>query len=186
MYSTGQPSLSCLTANGLYKCCEMEEKMKFVKALEEDKAAVLALYRSLVGTEFCAWTCDYPGEEDIEGDLKREGLFCLKEDDGEIIGVISIDQDEAVENLSCWNEALKPGAELSRLGVRVENQNQGIARKLVEYGMEELRRRHMKSVHFIVCKSNEKAIRSYNRLDFNVVGECKMFGEEWWCYEKRL
>ena len=52
--------------------------------------------------------------------------------------------------------------------------------------MDELRSRGMKSVHFIVCKSNEKAIRSYNRLDFDVVGECEMFGEEWWCYEKRL
>ena len=102
------------------------------------------------------------------------------------MGVISIDQDEAVESLSCWSDELKPGAELSRLGVRIESQNQGIARKLLEYGMDELRSRGMKSVHFIVCKSNEKAIRSYNRLDFDVVGECEMFGEEWWCYEKRL
>lgn len=160
--------------------------MKFVKAVKEDKTAVLALYRSLVGTAFCAWTCDYPGEKDFEGDLARDGLFCLKEDDGEIVGVISIDQDEAVESLSCWSDELKPGAEFSRLGVRIESQNQGIARKLLEYGMDELRSRGMKSVHFIVCKSNEKAIRSYNRLDFDVVGECEMFGEEWWCYEKRL
>lgn len=160
--------------------------MEFVKAVKEDTEAILALYRSLVGTEFCAWTNDYPGEKDIAGDLDRDGLFCLKDEKGEIVGVISIDQDEAVESLSCWSEALKPGAELSRLGVRAADQNKGIARKLLQYGMEELRRRERKSVHFIVCKSNQKAIRSYSRLDFSVVGECTLFGEEWWCYEKRL
>ncbi|MDE5908687.1 MAG: GNAT family N-acetyltransferase [Lachnospiraceae bacterium] len=160
--------------------------MKFVRAERKDKAEILALYRSLVGTECCAWTCDYPGDEDIEGDLARDGLFCMKDDKGEIVGVISIDQDDAVESLPCWKESLKPGAELSRLGVRIADQNQGIARKLLQHGMDELRRREMKSVHFIVCKSNQKAIRSYNRLDFDLVGECRMYGEEWWCYEKSL
>lgn len=160
--------------------------MKFMRATKNDKAAVLALYRSLAGTEFCAWTSDYPGESDIEGDLSRDGLFCLKDADEKIIGVISIDHDEAVEKLPCWTEALKPAAELSRLGVRAENQNQGVARKLLQYGMAELKLQGRKSVHFLVCKTNKKAIRSYDKLDFNVVGECRLFGEEWWCYEKSL
>lgn len=160
--------------------------MKFMRADQKDKTAILALYRSLVGTELCAWTNEYPGEVDIEGDLSREGLFCLKDDNEDIIGVISIDQDEAVENLPCWSEELKPAAELSRLGVRIENQNQGIARKLLQFGMDELKRRGKKAVHFLVAKRNLKAIHSYARLDFNVVGECELFGEEWWCYEKSL
>lgn len=160
--------------------------MKFMKADPEDKVAVLALYRSLVGTELCAWTDEYPGEVDIEGDLSRGGLFCLKDDNEDIVGVISIDQDEAVESLTCWSEVLKPAAELSRLGVRRESQNQGIARKLLQYAMEELKRRGKKGVHFLVAKRNLKAIRSYDRLDFSIVGECELFGEEWWCYEKNL
>lgn len=164
----------------------LQSHMKFVQASENDKNEILALYRSLAGTEFCAWTEDYPGETDIEGDLIRQGLFCLKDEEEKIIGVISIDHDEAVENLSCWSEAGKPAAELSRLGVRGEYQNQGIARKLLQYGMEELKRRGKKSVHFLVCKTNKKAICSYEKLKFNVVGECELFGEEWWCYEKNL
>lgn len=160
--------------------------MKFVQASEGDKNEILALYRSLVGTEFCAWTENYPGEIDIEGDLARQGLFCLKDEEEKIIGVISIDHDEAVENLPCWSKELKPAAELSRLGVRIENQNQGIARKLLQYGMEELRSQGKKSVHFLVCKTNKKAIYSYDKLKFDIVGECELFGEEWWCYEKNL
>ena len=164
----------------------MDITMKFTQASENDKREILALYRSLAETEFCAWTEDYPGETDIKGDLARQGLFCLKDDKERIIGVISIDQDEAVEKLPCWSERLKPAAELSRLGVRIENQNQGIAGKLLQYGMEELKRRGKKGVHFLVCKSNKKAIRSYDKLKFDVVGECELFGEKWWCYEKEL
>jgi ribosomal protein S18 acetylase RimI-like enzyme len=160
--------------------------MNFTQASEKDKSEILALYRSLAGTEFCAWTEDYPGEIDIEGDLSRDGLFCLKDEKGEIAGVISIDQDENVERLTCWSKELQPSAELSRIGVRVENQNQGIARKLLQHAMEELRRRGKRSVHLLVCKTNKKAIRSYEKLNFEVVGECQMFGEDWWCYEKVL
>lgn len=160
--------------------------MNFTQASEKDKSKILALYRSLAGTEFCAWTEEYPGEIDIEGDLSRDGLFCLKDEKGEIAGVISIDQDENVERLTCWSKELQPSAELSRIGVRVENQNQGIARKLLQHAMEELRRRGKRSVHLLVCKTNKKAIRSYEKLNFEVVGECQMFGEDWWCYEKVL
>ncbi len=160
--------------------------MNFTQASKKDKSEILALYRSLAGTEFCAWTEEYPGEIDIEGDLSRDGLFCLKDEKGEIVGVISIDQDENVERLTCWSKELQPSAELSRIGVRVENQNQGIARKLLQHAMEELRRRGKRSVHLLVCKTNKKAIRSYEKLNFAVVGECRMFGEDWWCYEKAL
>lgn len=160
--------------------------MNFTQASKKDKSEILALYRSLAGTEFCAWTEEYPGEIDIEGDLSRDGLFCLKDEKGEIVGVISIDQDENVERLTCWSKELQPSAELSRIGVRVENQNQGIARKLLQHAMEELRRRGKRSIHLLVCKTNKKAIRSYEKLDFEVVGECRMFGEGWWCYEKAL
>lgn len=160
--------------------------MKFMHSTAGDKAEILQLYRSLVGTEFCAWTDEYPGEAEIEGDLSRDALFCMKDREGKIIGVISIDQDEAVEALPCWTEAWKPAGELSRLGVRPENQNQGMARQLLQHGMDELKRQGKRSVHFLVCKTNRKAMRSYDKLDFNIVGECELFGEEWWCYEKAL
>lgn len=160
--------------------------MKFTMATQVDKAEILALYRSLVGTEYCAWTDEYPNETEIESDLSRNALFCMKDESGKIVGTISIDDDEEVEKLSCWRDTLKPAGELSRLGVRREYQNQGLARQLLQHGMEELKRRGFKSVHFLVCKTNIKAIRSYGKLNFEVVGECRLFGEEWWCYEKTL
>lgn len=160
--------------------------MKFGRAVSEEQPEILALYRSLAGTEYCTWSEDYPSEVNIQSDMERDSLFCLKDEEGKIIGVISIDQDDAVEELTCWSMELQPSGELSRLGVRIENQNQGIAGVLLEKGMEELKRRGKKSVHFLVCKTNKKAIRAYSKLDFCVVGECSLFGEEWWCYEKSL
>lgn len=160
--------------------------MEFVKAAPEDQTEILALYRSLVGTEYCAWTQDYPNETTIQFDMERDALFCLKDEEGKIVGVISIDQDDEVEKLPCWTIDLQPAGELSRLGVRIESQNQGVAGKLLENGMKELKDRGKKSVHFLVCKTNEKAIRAYRKLDFNIVGECRLFEEEWWCYEKSL
>lgn len=160
--------------------------MYFRKATAADKAAILGLYHSLVGTKFCAWTQDYPAEEDVERDLSRDALFCLENEKGQIVGTISIDQDEEVESLPCWSKELQPAGELSRLGVAQAYQNQGLARELLLQGMEELKCRGCRSVHFLVCKTNEKAIRSYDKLSFDIVGECCLFGEEWWCYQKGL
>ena len=156
-----------------------------VKESEADK--VLSLYRSLVGTPFCAWTADYPARSDVEFDLSRNALFCLRDKEtGEMAGVISIDQDPKVESLTCWTPELQPGRELSRLGVREAYQNQGIAREMLKHGMDVLRNRGYLSVHFLVNKYNIKAIRSYDTLDFQIVGECNLYDQPYLCYEKAL
>lgn len=49
--------------------------MRFMNAIPEDEDEILALYHSLVGTEGCAWTMNYPGIQEIEYDLSRESIF---------------------------------------------------------------------------------------------------------------
>ena len=128
----------------------------------------------------------------MEFDLSRNALFCLYErmpepDERErLIGTISIDDDPEVEALSCWSEDLTPVAELSRLGVAAEYQNRGIARILLQEAMAELKSQGYKAVHILVAKDNVKALRSYEKLHFDVVGESDLFDEDWWCYEKAL
>ena len=134
-------------------------KMKFRKAKQDDKEEILALYQSLIGTPYCAWGNGYPGEQEFDYDMKRNALFCMENEDGEIIGTITVDEDPQVEALTCWSETLQPSAELSRLGVRTD---------------------------MLVCKTNKKALRSYEKLHFDVVGESDLFDEDWWCYEKEL
>lgn len=159
--------------------------MKFRKAKQDDKEEILALYQSLIGTPYCAWGNGYPGEQEFDYDMKRNALFVWK---------MKMEKSLARSQwmkIRRWkhspagqNTAAVCGA--FRLGVRTDMQNQGIARRLLQYGMEELKKQGKRSVHFLVCKTNKKALRSYEKLHFDVVGESDLFDEDWWCYEKEL
>ena len=156
-----------------------------VPASEEDRQQILDLYEEQKGKEFCPWAEDYPSNETIDFDLAREALFVMK-DGGKVIAAISIDDDEAVNNLECWNRALYPGGELSRVAVTPSMQNKGIVRMMMQHGMDALKERGYKSIHFLVNKHNVKAIKSYDVFGFNVVGECHMYDQDFFCYEKEL
>ena len=163
----------------------MPMEYTIARAIEQDKQDILALYKAQIGREFCPWDDDYPSEQTIEFDMSRDALFVMKED-GVIKAAISIDDDEEVEKLECWSRELKPVRELSRLAVATDAQNRGLARIMLRYAMDELRRMGCKGVHFLVNKYNIKAIRSYEVLDFNIVGECYMHDQDYYCYEKEL
>ena len=54
--------------------------MNFERVKREEADTVLKLYRSLLGTPYCVWTEDYPSEKEVEFDLSREALFCMRDD----------------------------------------------------------------------------------------------------------
>ena len=161
------------------------EGYEIVMASEEERSEILALYKKQVGREFCAWDEDYPSNETIDFDLSRNALFVLKED-GKIKGAVSLDEDEDVERLPYWDPNLAPEGELARLAVLPEEQGKGIGRILLRFGMEELKRRGCRGIHILVNCHNEKAIRCYAVFGFRTVGECHMFEQDFWCYEKEL
>ena len=157
-----------------------------VPATSADKLEILSLYRSQLGRAFCPWNAHYPGMTEIEFDLRRNSLFVMKNEQRRIIAAVSIDRDENVDKLTCWTKDLLPGGEMSRLAVAVDRQNQGVAREMLSFGMAELKRRGFKSVHFLVNRNNEKALRSYAHLHFQVVGECELYDQPFLCFEKPL
>ena len=156
-----------------------------VLATEDDRQQIMELYEAQKGKEFCAWDEDYPSNETIDFDLARDSLFIIKEE-GKVIAAISIEEDEAVDSLECWNRALFPGGELARIAVSLEVQSRGIGRMLMQHGMNVLKERGYKSIHFLVNKYNKKAISCYSHFGFNVVGECFMYDQDFLCYEKEL
>ena len=165
----------------------MNDNMEFRRVERDEAEEILQLYRSLIGTEYCVWTENYPTEREVEFDLSRDALFVLREkSSGRLMGAISIDDDPEVKALSCWSEELVPVAELSRLGVAAEYQNRGIARILLQEAMAELKSQGYRAAHILVAKDNVKALRSYEKLHFTTVGECELFGHSYWCYEKEL
>lgn len=159
--------------------------MQIVMAAKQDKEEILKLYKAQLGREFCPWTEDYPGGETIDFDLSRDALFVMKEDD-RIVAAISLEEDEDVDRLECWDEELAPGGELARLAVLPEMQNKGLARQMLQHGMKILKERGFRSIHFLVNKHNKKAITSYAVFGFAIVGECHMYEQDFLCYEKVL
>ena len=79
-----------------------------------------------------------------------------------------------------------PEGELARLAVLPKLQNKGIGRAMMQYGMDELKRRGFRGIRFLVNRHNIKAVRSFVAFSFTVAGECYIYGQEMLCYEKEL
>ena len=158
---------------------------EIMPATENDKAEILALYKAQIGREFCPWNDEYPSVESIDFDLSRDALFVLKMD-GKIKAAISLEKDEDVDNLTCWDKTLSPEGEVARVAVLPDAQNKGLGRIMMQYAMDELKKRGYKGIHILVNKHNVKAIRCYEVFGFRTVGECHMYEQDFFCYEKEL
>ena len=158
----------------------------FREAKTEDKEQIMQLYRNAIGTEGCTWSEEYPNEQILLTDLSKHNLFCMENQDKEIVGAVSIDEDEEVDRLECWNRNAGKMAEIARLVVREDCQNKGMARELIKNVIKVLKERQYKSVHYLVSKYNNKALASYKKLDFKCVGESDILDNDWYCYEMIL
>jgi ribosomal protein S18 acetylase RimI-like enzyme len=52
--------------------------------------------------------------------------------------------------------------------------------------MDALKKRGFHGVRFLVNKANTKAIRSYAGFGFRIAGECRLYEQDLYCYEKAL
>jgi len=165
---------------------EMQKKETTIgPACPADREELLRLYQSQVGREFCPWDEEYPSMENIDDDLSRDALFVMREGE-RIAAAISIEVDEDVDALPFWDRTMEPCGELARLAVRTDCQGKGLARQLLAYGMEQLKARGCRGVRFLVNRGNVKAIRSYAVFGFHIAGECTMFDQPMYGYEKLL
>ena len=180
----------CLTVDGFRKWYEKQEflsELVFTPADPSDAEAILNLYRSHLGREFCAWTDDYPSAETINFDLSRNALFCLKTKTGhDLAGVISFDADPETDLLPCWADSLKPSVEFARVAVSLKYQGCGISGKLFSCASLEAKKRGFRGVRYLVAKTNRIALHAYRKLRFPTVGECMYQGVEYWCCEKEI
>lgn len=159
--------------------------MQIVMAASDDSAEILALYRTMLYGA-ADWNEYYPDEETIADDLSRNSLFVMKNENNEIIAAISIDKDDEVDALPCWDKSLQPSGEFSRICVRKDMQNQGIAKKMVEFILERLKNEGKKSVHILVKTGHTVALGLYIKIGFKQVGECNMFDKDFVCMEIKL
>lgn len=148
--------------------------MRFRAAKVNDKDAVLALYRGSVGTPFCIWDASYPGPFEIERDLAANDLFVLEEDGG-IIGAISINPENEHDGLDCWSIPGKAG-EFSRVVLHPAVRGKHLAKVLVSNVLSVMKSRGCEVAHIAVAKENLPAWKTYVHFGFQIVDQRKLWG----------
>ncbi len=160
--------------------------MKFEKAIPNDSAELMALYRTSLADPFSVWTENYPAQENIDEDLELDNLFVLREA-GAIIGAISLcPHDEETDSLECWTDRSGSHVEFARVCVLPSFHGRGLALTLVEKIEEEARRRGHSSVRLLVAEVNIPAYKTYIKAGYHMIGECDMYGSHYICGEKYL
>jgi len=158
--------------------------MLFRPASENELDTVLSLYRSVVGREYCTWDEEYPNRETAEADFQAGGLFVLEEE-GEIIGAISVVPENELDGLGFWHFR-KNAAEFARVVIAPAGQGRGLAGKLVEGVERALKEGGKESVHILAAKKNLQAFQTYKKAGYEVRGECRMYDIDFFACEKRL
>ena len=159
---------------------------RLAPARPEDEAAVLALYRSLLGTPGTTWNEYYPGPEEVTADTARGSLWCAWGEDGSLLAAASLgDDDSDIRDLSCWAPAAK-SCELSRVGVRRDLHGQGMGEAFTRRLLEEAKAQGRETARLLVSRDNPAAARLYQKLGFQTCGETRMYQVNWLCQELPL
>ena len=157
--------------------------MIFRKANEADLEGVYALYRSVIGSRFCVWDDNYPGWIDIHEDDENGTLYVMEEE-GAIIGAISIVVHNELDELTFWQR--RNARELARVTVAPGQQGKGIARQMVTQTAAILKGQGVEAIHLLVAEANPPAQRVYRKCGFRFLGSCFMFGHDYIGCEKIL
>lgn len=146
---------------------------------------ILSLYHSLLGRDGCTWNEDYPNMEDIHHDITHDALYLLS-DQKRIIACASANRADAAEMLGYAGTKYKNPCILSRLAVSPPDQNKGIAKYLLSYIEQDIKHKGYDGICLLVSKTNSHAIAVYDHMNYRCFGECGMYDQDWYCYEKKL
>ncbi len=163
----------------------MCEKILFSKALPFEAGEVYALYQSVIGTEYCVWNEYYPGMLEVDADIKSQGLYVLRAENGKIIAALSVVPENEMDEQPFWEEK-KHAKEIARVAVAVPYRGRGLAGEMVEAIKAILRRQGVKAIHLSVANCNPPAYRTYQTCGFSVVGTAKMYGNDYVLMEYKL
>ena len=156
------------------------------RATESDVSAVAALWRSLVGTDGCTWDEEYPGIEEAQEDAAHGDLYVLCTDENKIIGAMAAGEDSELCQYDFWSDDINRHCFCSRLGIAAAYQNRGLAGFRFSEVEKDVFKRGYDGIGFLVSPENLKALSVYDKLDYVKVGECALYEQDWFCYEKKL
>ena len=156
----------------------------FRKAEKGEAGTVMDLYKAVIGTPYCTWDDSYPGEFEITEDLSSRTLYVLEED-GELIGAISIVPENEIDDFDCWR-IKKNAREFARVVLRPDHQHKGLSIYLVEGIIKEFEKQGVAAAHIAVAKNNIPAQKLCRKANFDFCGEADMYGHSFFLCERVL
>ena len=105
-------------------------------------------------------------------------------DDNKVIGAISIVPENELDGFDCW--LYKDSKEIARVVVDKAYQGQGLSFEMVQKIESIIKNKGHKAIHLSVVKINIPAYKTYIKAGFNVVGEAKMYGNDYYLMEKAI
>ena len=160
---------------------DLNDKYEFRHAVREDADTIFALYRSLVGTPYCAWDENYPARSNLEEDLAANSIYCLC--DGTKIIAVATAMHCPEHDAFSWGPAVRRPCDLMRIGVSREVQGQGIGALLLQKMIQASRDAGYDSMRILVSQKNLPALKLYRNAGAVYRGETNAYGIDWFRYE---
>ena len=154
------------------------------RAVKSDIDDIAALYHSCIGIAGTTWNEYYPLRRDAERDLAVNGLY-VAEVVCTTVGCVSVTRSE-LEALAGWRMRGDGVLELSRLAVRPDCRGHGYAADIISAVIRGLKNEGCPAAHLLAARSNRAAVRTYEKLGFELCGECRMYDIDFYMYEKLL
>ncbi|WP_150916032.1 GNAT family N-acetyltransferase [Robertmurraya sp. DFI.2.37] len=133
------------------------------------------------------WNETYPNMEIFAADVQNSSLFVMEEN-GEIIGSITVDRNEPVEYGQISWRYFGPAYTFHRLVVNPFARKNGAASNLIRYAEKVAIENGIPYLRIDTYSLNVKAQRLFTKLGYQKAGEMSFHGKKlpFYCYEKRL
>jgi len=159
--------------------------MTLEKATFADADSIRALYASVIGSAFCVWNDEYPGEEEIRNDISHETLYVFRDEHKAIISALSVEPLSELDDQPFWTPARQP-REIARVVVSPDHQGHSLARKMVEQIESILAAQGCDMIRLLVAVVNIPAQKTYFGRGFVKVGQCDLYESTYFACEKKL
>lgn len=134
------------------------------------------------------WTGDYPTPDDFERDVANNTLHVAENEQGDILGMITVDQVATEEyNQVTWRQD-EPYFVFHRLAVSVKARGLGLAQTLIQHAEDYAVTQGVPYMKTDTYSLNEKAQQLFEKLGYHKVGEMEWLNKDhpFYCYDKIL
>jgi len=146
--------------------------MEFRPADENDLPFLKEMYVKIVkrmeAQGVIIWHDGYPYPVFLE-EIPHKELYVMT-DNGEIVSAISILNDHAGASAVGWREPDAPATYMSRLGVSVDRQREGLSRKTLNFALALAKSRGSRYLRLFAVDSNYPAVNMYEKYGFIKAG----------------